>query len=273
MSLLPYSRLGTGAPVVFVHNAGNDRRNWDGVIERLRDAFACEAIDLPGYGESADKGTQTLELHAAAVHAHLVERDLRDVHLVGHCVGAAACWAVAMRDPTRVASLTLFSPATEATMSAGLWGPMYRLSAAWPTGFRMARSAVAASTSVPAVRRYSVRSMFGSGAPTDDFRLHSEALLLRPGAIERLGDLLRNFDSFRSLDHFRRLRGFPRTMLLWGDANRVLPISAMDAVQARLQPERTEVLTGKGHLAMVEDPALCALLLIDWLTSASEKAA
>ncbi len=41
---------------------------------------------------------------------------------------------------------------------------------------------------------------------------------------------------------------------MWGSRNLVLPIRAMEEVQARLAADSVVVLEGRGHLCMVEAP-------------------
>lgn len=43
---------GAGVPVVFVHGAGGDGHNWDGVVERLEGHRRCVVVDRAGYGDS-----------------------------------------------------------------------------------------------------------------------------------------------------------------------------------------------------------------------------
>ena len=47
-----YETCGSGTPVLLIHTAGRDCRQWHGVIERLSSKHKLLAPDLPGHGKS-----------------------------------------------------------------------------------------------------------------------------------------------------------------------------------------------------------------------------
>lgn len=47
-----YESAGTGKPLLLMHTAGRENRQWQGVIERLAKTHHCVAPDLPGHGKS-----------------------------------------------------------------------------------------------------------------------------------------------------------------------------------------------------------------------------
>jgi len=121
----------TGDAVVLIHGFGGDANNWLFNIPALAERHRVYALDLPGHGGSAktvepgdlDSLTQTLLGFLAALG---IER----AHLVGHSTGGLVAMAAALRDPQRVASLSLIG-------SAG-FGP--EMSGAYITGFVEAAS-------------------------------------------------------------------------------------------------------------------------------------
>ncbi len=240
--------------MVLVHNAGNDHRNWDAQVDHFKDRFTVYAIDMFGYGASDSPGPQSLDLHSNALADLFESLDLRDVTLVGHCVGGAASWHCASRHPERIRKLILFSPATEATMRSGMWGPLYWASRRSRWANKLAEVGVRAARKTDVGRRTTVLAMFGDDGPPDEFLAHSMALMERPDAIQTLNELLVGFSGFGILDRFERPEAFPPTLLLWGTRNRVLSIQSMAAVLDHLRPDRNEVFTGRGHLCMVEAP-------------------
>jgi len=250
---LRYQVTGQGPPLVLLHNAGADHRNWDGQTAFFQDRYTVYALDLPGYGASATAGPQTLDLHASSLAAVLRQLDLRDVRLVGHCVGGAAAWTCAAEQHSRIAVLVLFSPATLRTVQGGRYGPLHRICKRSPLLHRGLFHTTRLATGLAPLRRASVASMFGTDAP----RAYVERAQKRLGRIDNLralDDLLLRLESFAPLDSFQRPPGFPPTCLVWGDHNRVLPIAAQPAIEALLRPERSVTLPKRGHLCMVEAP-------------------
>jgi pimeloyl-ACP methyl ester carboxylesterase len=105
-------RSGTGPPAVFVHGAGGDGHNWDGVVERLQDRFSCVVIDRCGYGESSWHAPEPPGRQAHARHLRLVVNRLG---LAGPCAvgtsGGALTILSALREaPTLFAGAVLIEP-------------------------------------------------------------------------------------------------------------------------------------------------------------------
>jgi len=82
-------------------------------MDLLRPALACEALDLPGFGDSPPRpdGRYSIAALAQTVTA-LIERQNRGpVHLMGNSLGGAVCVKVAATRPELIRTLTLISPA------------------------------------------------------------------------------------------------------------------------------------------------------------------
>ncbi|WP_409238071.1 alpha/beta fold hydrolase [Streptomyces sp. PA5.6] len=116
LSLTVRSRPSTGPglpPALFVHGLGGSSQNWSALMPRLEDVVDCEAIDLPGFGDSPppDDGDYSVTGHARAVIRHLDAADRGPVHLFGNSLGGAITTRVAAVRPDLVRTLTLVSPA------------------------------------------------------------------------------------------------------------------------------------------------------------------
>lgn len=251
---LRYRVTGSGPPLVFVHNAGSDHHNWDAQVSHFAPTHTVYAVDMLGYGASDPALPQTLDLHVEALHKLLSTLELDGVRLVGHCVGAAASWRYALQHPERLGALVLFTPATERTVSAGMFGPLYLAGRRSMLLHRAALASTRATTRLSGARRLAIGTMFGKDKPPAAYVEHASDLWARPGAMDTLADLLLHIDSFSVLDRAQRPAAFPRTCLVWGSRNRVLPIRTMKEVQAHLAADSVVVLEGRGHLCMVEAP-------------------
>ena len=69
-------------PALFVHGLEGSSRNWTDLIDLLRNRLACEAMDLPGFGESPPRpdGRYSIAALAQTVIA-LIQRQSKPVHL------------------------------------------------------------------------------------------------------------------------------------------------------------------------------------------------
>src|SRR6201994_2167044 len=99
-------------PALCVHGLEGSSRNWTDLMDLLRTRLACDALDLPGFGESPPRpnGRYSIAALAQTVIA-LIERRQTRVHLIGNSLGGAVCVKVAATRPDLVKTLTLISPA------------------------------------------------------------------------------------------------------------------------------------------------------------------
>ena len=102
-----------GGTALFVHGLEGSSRNWTDLMDLLRPALACEAVDLPGFGHSRPRPDSAYSIAALAqtVTALIGELGRGPVHLVGNSLGGAVCVRIAARRPDLVRTLTLVSPA------------------------------------------------------------------------------------------------------------------------------------------------------------------
>jgi pimeloyl-ACP methyl ester carboxylesterase len=99
-------------PALCVHGLEGSSRNWTDLMDLLRTRLACEALDLPGFGDSPPRpdGRYSITALAQTVIA-LIEKRPTPVHLLGNSLGGAVCVKVAATRPDLVRTLTLISPA------------------------------------------------------------------------------------------------------------------------------------------------------------------
>ena len=105
-----YSDTGSGPMLVLLHATLHDRHDYDPILTALAASHRVIAVDWPGHGESdaAGGGQQvTAPLLADVLEEVVLERDLRDLRLIGNSVGGFAAARLAIRHPGRVAGLVL----------------------------------------------------------------------------------------------------------------------------------------------------------------------
>jgi pimeloyl-ACP methyl ester carboxylesterase len=67
-----YESCGTGAPVLLIHTAGRDGRQWQGLMQELGSTYRFFCPDLPGHGKSWPLAGNTClqDIHAIAEWLH-----------------------------------------------------------------------------------------------------------------------------------------------------------------------------------------------------------
>jgi 3-oxoadipate enol-lactonase len=94
-------------PMVLLHGLGESAASWDPVLDALAKSFRVYAVDLRGHGDSDWPGAYSFELMTADVVGLLDELRLGSVALVGHSMGGAVAYRVAVSRPDLVGRLVV----------------------------------------------------------------------------------------------------------------------------------------------------------------------
>jgi 3-oxoadipate enol-lactonase len=105
------SGLPSAPPLVLLHALGESSGDWEQVAAALSGSWHVYALDLRGHGRSDWPGTYTLALLRDDVIAFLDALELPEVTIIGHSMGGAVAYLLAMRQPDRVRRLVLEDPA------------------------------------------------------------------------------------------------------------------------------------------------------------------
>jgi pimeloyl-ACP methyl ester carboxylesterase len=101
-----------GEPAMCVHGLAGSSRNWTDLIDLLRPRLACDALDLPGFGDSPPRPDRRYSIAALAqTVAALIESRKTKVHLIASSLGGTVAVKLAATRPDLVRTLTLISPA------------------------------------------------------------------------------------------------------------------------------------------------------------------
>ena len=82
-----YTKVGHGPHLCFLHGYCEDQHIWEPVIEKLSNSYTCVAIDLPGFGKSAQTNFKSLPKVAKQVNELLHHEKTTDTIMFGHSMG------------------------------------------------------------------------------------------------------------------------------------------------------------------------------------------
>lgn len=107
-----FREAGVGSTVVCLHSSASSSGQWRALMEALADRFRVVAMDLYGHGQSPTwPGEREFQLEdEIALMAPILET-ADQIHLIGHSYGGLVALKLALNNPSRVASLTLYEPA------------------------------------------------------------------------------------------------------------------------------------------------------------------
>ena len=112
---------GPEIPMVFLHGWLRSTLEWHLLFPHLATVAPCVALDLPGFGLSdIPDATYDMPYFRDTLWAALDALGLDRVRLVGHGLGGAAAFAMALAQPGRVASIVAASPTVFPSTRAGL---------------------------------------------------------------------------------------------------------------------------------------------------------
>jgi pimeloyl-ACP methyl ester carboxylesterase len=248
MTAIAIDVTGNGPPLVLLHGVGANRFIWRHVSPRLGGERRVLAPDLPGFGESPPAGSGFGLGQVAAVLAEaVIEQTGGAFDLVGNSLGGAVALQLAADRPELVRRLVLaapagFSPAPwpVAEMAGRLAGPAIRLR-------RMVGAPVAG---VPVVRR---ALLWGAIAepqrlPSDDAR----TMLLGSRGSSRIGAAV---TAVLRADMRPVLARVDAPLgLLWGERDRVVPISTLELIRSSHPHVVVETIPDAAHVPQLERP-------------------
>jgi pimeloyl-ACP methyl ester carboxylesterase len=91
--------------MVLLHALGQRGSSWTPVISRFAEHFRVHTLDLRGHGDSDWPGEYSLQLMCDDVVDALDQIGLDTITLVGHSLGGAVAYLLAMHHPDRVQRL------------------------------------------------------------------------------------------------------------------------------------------------------------------------
>jgi pyruvate dehydrogenase E2 component (dihydrolipoamide acetyltransferase) len=235
---LRYLTLGEGdsVPVLLLHGFGADLNTWMFTQPALADGRQVIALDLPGHGGSGKRLDRADAESLASIVEHALNAlGIERLHLVGHSMGGGIAISFAVREPERVATLTLIS-------SAAL-GP--EINAAFIDGFvRAAR------------RREAIEAL--------NLLVHDPALVsrtmiedvLRYKRLDGVPEALAAFaEKWFPCGRQRVVLGDAVAVLklpvqiIWGREDRIIPVAHAEALASRVP---VHILEQTGHLPHME---------------------
>lgn len=264
-----FRRGGSGESLLLLHGMGDSSATWSYVLPRLAENYDVIAPDLLGHGGSdKPRADYAVAAYACGMRDLLSVLDVERVTVIGHSLGGGVAMQFAYQFPDRCERLVLVG-------SGGIGPevhPVLRLATA-PGVEQVLR--LAASTPVRTAGRLG-GPLLGSVARFAG----KSALLRRLGALAVATDLDYIADTYPALDDATARKAFLRTLkavvdprgqvitmldrcyltrgmptlLLWGDADSVIPVRHAALAHQAMPGSQLEIFAGAGHFPHRSDP-------------------
>lgn len=256
-------RQGEGPVMLLLHGFSANKDTWIQFAAELPDHYRLIVPDLAGHGDTpAPKGEDyNLIRQAERLNQLMANININKFHIAGNSMGGAISAIYASLYPQQISSLTLID-------AAGVDAPnQSEYMAALEAGNNPLIATDEAS--------FEYRMDFVmSKAPLLPWPLRP-ALMRKTLARQQLNkeifeDLLATRKQLENSDFEARLSKTVTmpTLIIWGEEDRVLDVSAVEAFKQKIPHAQVKIYEGIGHLPMVEIPEETATLYSEFVAAA-----
>ncbi len=233
-----YLEAGSGEPLVYLHGAGGMTPE-DPLLSALAKSHHVFAPFLPGYGETNECGELRDMLDFTLHTFDVVEAlGLRDPILVGHSMGGMIAAEMAAVAPHDVSRLVLIAP-------AGLWLADHPI----PDVFTLL------PFEMPKYLFHDPEAgakAMTAGLRMDDPKFLQDYLVRNARQLGMAGKILFPIPERGLSGRLYRIKA--RTVLIWGESDRLIPARYGAAWQAALPSSRLVTIPEAGHKVIMEEP-------------------
>jgi pimeloyl-ACP methyl ester carboxylesterase len=250
-TLIAWSEMGAGPPLVLLHGFQQSRRTWRRVAPLLADGFRLLLPDLPGHGLSGrPDAPYTLTWYAETMAAWMDAIGVPRAHLCGHSFGGGIAQWMLLEHRARIDRLALVAP-------GGLGREV-------GMGLRHAALPVLGRAFTPLVIRYGLPlamrlapAAFGGIEAAEV--AHAAAANRIPGtdrAFRRsVAGVIRPSGQYvRTMDRIHEVASLPPMALFWGEKDPVIPHRHGRAVFDRITGITLKTYPRSGHFPHLDAP-------------------
>jgi pimeloyl-ACP methyl ester carboxylesterase len=227
--------------VVLIHGAGGTHLDWPPQIRRVKAAHII-APDLPGHGQTASEGCNSVGGYAAVVLELLDTLRMERAVLAGHSMGAAIALQMALDAPERVAGLILIGGSARMRVSPALLEDTLN--------------------NTEGVVQFIAKHGYSQNASEKIKEFGGKNLRAIPARVLH-GDYLAcdAFDVRNDLEHISA-----PTLIIGSREDQMVPAKFVESLAAGLPNAEVHWIERAGHMIPVEAPEEAAALMQDWLT-------
>jgi len=227
VSLSSSSRI----PIVLIHGAGGSTLSWPPSIRNLP-GQTVYTIDLSGHGNSTISSANGIPRYVDQVIRFLDAIHLSKAIFVGHSMGGAVALLAAYQHPDRVAGLGLISTAANLRLPDEIRDLMTH-----PLTYTKLVDAI-------------IERSFSGSTPRNVVKAVKKRLLE-----ERQAVLINDLTACDGFNINERLSMITQPcVIIAGDSDGMTPLPGANHLRQHLPNSEIRILSGKGHMLMIESP-------------------
>ena len=265
---IAYRTAGSGPVLLLVHGMAGSATTWKHVMPVLADRFTVVAPDLPGHGHS-DKllGDLSLGALASSLRDLLVALGHERATVIGQSLGGGVAMQFAYQYPERCERLVLVgsgglgSEVNALLKALSLPGSALVLQLACAAPIRDAIDAIGRAASGVGLRPApATEELWRSYSSLGDEETRRAFLRTLRAVIDTRGQAV------SAADRLHLAAEMP-TLIVWGDADPIIPVEHAHAAHQAIPGSRLELFEGDGHFPHCESPRRFASVVSDFVES------
>jgi pyruvate dehydrogenase E2 component (dihydrolipoamide acetyltransferase) len=233
---------GRGYPIIFLHGLMDSSWSFDEYSLLL--SRPGIAFDLPGFGDSSARGTNSLRDWSKTIIGGIEALGVEKFHLVGHSLGGALASDIADRKAENTESLTLISSAGYSPI------PLAHILARPEVEIILGQTAPHAIRIKPLVR-LAYRSLFTHGSGIDG-ELLERVIRDRKRTIPGIREGVHILDKLND-HHFKSNHYRGDVTVIWGAHDHLISKAGIDAIKKIWQNADVHLLPDSGHHPQEEE--------------------
>ncbi len=248
-----YEYHGSGDPLLLISGTGHDHTFWAGQIPLLSQHYQCFVFDNRGVGQSSTpEPGYSLSDMAEDAAAVLAAQGIKNAHVMGFSMGGHIAQFLALNHPSLVRSLGIHHSWSRNCNRLHKFQSLRKTLAE-----RGLRDQLA---DISLLMLYEPQYYHDN---PDDMAARRNAMIASMSTMEGwIGQLEACMDS----DTHARLRELDvPTLITCSDKDAIVAIHRSQELQAGIQNSELKILTGSGHVALIETPDHFAEICADFL--------
>ncbi|HAM02853.1 MAG TPA: alpha/beta hydrolase [Acidimicrobiaceae bacterium] len=262
-----YRRAGQGPVLLLLHGIAGSSGTWIPAMRLLERDYTVLAPDFIGHGKSAKPlGDYSLGNHASGMRDLLEVLDIDRATVVGQSFGGGVAMQFAYQFPERCERLVLVDAGglgrevSWILRALTLPAAEYVMPVIFPAFARRFGDSVSTLLRDRGIRHDRAAEMWRSYRSLTEPENRRAFVRTMRAVIDPLGQSVSATDRLY-------LAGHMPTLIIWGDQDRIIPVSHAYEAHEAIPNSRLELLEGIGHFPQAEDPVRFVEILVDFLSS------
>ena len=265
-----YVEAGKGKPMIFLHNGGGFWQSWYYQVTFFAKTHKVYALDWPGFGDSElPEEPLSLDLLHSVLEGFITKLSLREVILVGNCIGGSAALKYSVSKAKNVSKLVIFNICPgELFFSSKLHQKLVTGSNQFPRRKKLIQNILKFAFTKTPLKYQFPKVLFGDKYDSSSvlFKKYIEKFKTEKQTTSRI-NLLFSVDTY-TLEKIIEGKTVPPHLLIWGKENKVTSLESHGKFHRdKLSPKQFNVIDNTGHLCMYESPTKVNEIISNFLIS------